>query len=133
AQQLAAKRSGVAEDKLKLEAATGNFWIFSATGSSSLLRRGWKGAVVVDAHGAIRLTAEGGYVFAGEPARVRAELSRNLAKQSSVLDVSPTITVIGGARLIRLTPQNDMQEALAAAGAALDEGASTEAVAAIVE
>ncbi|MCC7452096.1 MAG: methylhydantoinase [Anaerolineae bacterium] len=134
ARQLAVRRSGVEADRLKLEIATDGFWVYSSAGSGGLFRRGWKGAVVVDAQGAVRLTAQGGRVFAGKPPDVKSTLERELAAgQGSVLESPPTVTVIQGSRLIKLAPQPNPQQLIDAATAALAGGPDQANVAAIVE
>jgi N-methylhydantoinase A len=133
ARRLAARRSGLPESKLHLNATTNGFWVYSSVGGN-WLRRGWRGVVVVDVHGAIRLTAQGARVFAGDLPHIKAGLEQELlAGQSSVLDASPTITVIRGARLIRLAQQSDAQAAAQAALRAIDETPEGECAAAIVE
>lgn len=134
ARQLAARRVGIEADKLKLEASTDGFWVYAAAGSGGLFRRGWKGAVVVDVQGAVRLTAQGGRVFAGKPSEVKAALERELAAgQGSVLESPPTVTVIQGSRLIKLAPQPDLQQMLTSAIQTLNSAADDEPIAAVVE
>ncbi len=105
-----------------------------SSGASPWLRRGWRGVVVVDVHGAIRLTAQGARVFAGDIPDIKTKLEQELqAGQSSVLDAPPTITIIRGSRLVRLAQQPDAQAAAKFAQRAIDETPDGECAAAIVE
>jgi N-methylhydantoinase A len=133
ARQLAARRTGMSAETMRLESATGGFWIYSSAGGN-WLRRGWRGAVVVDVHGAIRLTAQGARVFTGNLSTVRPELERELLSgESSVLDALPSVTIVHGARLIRLAQQPDIRAIRSAALNALEQVNEDECVAAIVE
>ncbi len=133
ARRLAAHRAETPEDKIRLEATTGGFWVYSSPGGN-WLRRGWKGVVVVDVHGAIRLTAQGARVLVGEASALKQALDRELASgQSSVLDALPVVTIVYGARLIRLAQQPDVRAVRSAAFNALEDVKSGECVAAIIE
>ncbi len=132
--QLAARRCGVDANRLKLETSTDGFWVYAAAGDGGLFRRGWRGVVIVDTQGAIRLTAQGGRILAGKASEVKIALERELsAGQESVLDAPPTITVVQGSRLIKLPPQADSQQMITAAINALDNTPDSDNIAAIVE
>ncbi len=134
ARVLAARRNGVPTSRTRLEGSTSGFWIFSSVGHTGLLRRARKGVAVVDVHGVIRLSAQGARVFAGEPAVVKFALGRELLSgQASILDALPAVTIIRGARLIRLAQQPSPRDMVAAALKTLDDAPEGECVAAIVE
>src|SRR5205807_1460123 len=132
--QLAARRTGLDESKLKLEGSTSGFWVFGSSGNTGWLRRGWRGVIVVDVHGAIRCTAQDARAFYGSVTDVKPQLQRELlANQATMLDALPVVTIIRGNRLIRLAQQTEPLLLVAAANNTLDETAPDECVIAIVE
>jgi hypothetical protein len=132
ARALAAKRGNTTPGKVDLVGETPGFRVYHVQGSGGLLKRGWRGIIVIDQHGGIRLMAENGTASNGTPPELLKKLSGAI-NGNSVLDAIPTVTLLRGSSLIHVSSKNGNLSALAAVEAAFQDIPSSESIIVVVE
>lgn len=126
ARALAALTAHIQPEALTLLADTGGFWVYQLRGN--FFRRAQ--ALIVDRHGAVRLTADSERVIPGAPQTLLAALRKRLAAVPDLLGGPPRVRLLIGSRLLDLTGLPGADGVLAAAESALAraEGGATAVV-----